>query len=353
MEPSPSGRGQGEGANPQPLGKRLKLALAALLAGVAAPIAPALAYAHVVVVILENRDFADVIANRAAPYVNGVLTRRGAVLTNSIALSHPSQPNYLQLFSGSPQTAATINEAVPGSLAPAGAPATGAGLDTPNLGAAVRQAGGTYATYSESLSLGADPLAYEAGGRSGQLYVRKHNPGSNWIAANPVGNQLPASTNQDFAAFKATPLAELPTLAFVIPNECNDAHGLALDCNYRHYDRNTADADTWLRRNMDRYAKWARSHDSLLILTADEGIHDIATDPVDGQGLTRVPTVIVGAGIATRARYAGRIDTYGLCAFIAGAVGAQPPGQCAAPESQAQAAALAHAIGARLKPASP
>ena len=229
---------------------------------VLAPLAPALAYTHVVVVIVENRDFSDVIGNRAAPYVSTVLARQGAVLTNSIALSHPSQPNYLQLFSGSPQTAATINDAVPGSFAPAGAPPTGAGLDTPNLGASVRRAGGTYATYSENLALAADPLAYEAGGRSGQLYVRKHNPGSNWIAANPVGNQLPASTNQDFSAFKATPFAKLPTLAFVIPNECNDAHGLAvLDCNYPHYDRHRR--RRYLAPPQHRpLRRWARGHDS-------------------------------------------------------------------------------------------
>ncbi len=42
-------------------------------------------------------------------YINGVLARQRTVLTNSITLSRPSQPNYLQLFSGSPQTAPRSN----------------------------------------------------------------------------------------------------------------------------------------------------------------------------------------------------------------------------------------------------
>ena len=308
----------------------------------------AFAYSHVVVVIIENRDYTDIIGDKAAPCINGVLAREGAVLTNSIALSRPSQPNYLQLFSGSPQTVARSNGPVPGSLAPAGAPPTGAGLDTPNLGAAVRHAGGSYIGYSESLSLAPDPLAYQAGGRSGELYARKHNPGSNWVATSPRGDQLPASTNQDFSRFKATPFDSLPTLAFVIPNQCNDAHGADPDCPYAQPDANTALADTWLRTHIQPYAEWATAHDSLLILTADEGNTDIGVDSETRQKLSRVPTVIVGAGISPGSSYAGRVDHYGVCAFIAGAVGAKPPGRCASPESQAQAADLARALGARL-----
>jgi hypothetical protein len=322
----------------------LRLTALLLVLGLAVP---AFAYSHVVVVVLENRDYTDIAGNKAsAPYINGVLARQGAELTNSVALSEPSQPNYLQLFSGSPQDTLGSNGPVPGSQAPAGAPPTGTGLETPNLGAAVQQAGGTYASYSESL--GRDPLAYSAGGASGELYMRKHNPGSNWVAVNPRGNQLAASTNQDFAAFKALSFELLPTLAFVIPNQCNDAHGVELECPYGRYQPNTALADTWLRTNVAAYAQWAVTHDSLLIVTTDEGNSSIGRDPQTGQRLSRVPTFIVGASIAAGSRFAGKVTHYGLCAFIAGAVGARPPGHCGAQDSLAQARALAAAIGAKL-----
>src|SRR5712692_4817388 len=57
---------------------------------------------HVVVVIEENRSFSEIIGSPNAPYINS-LAAQGALMTNSFALTHPSQPNYLDLFSGSNQ----------------------------------------------------------------------------------------------------------------------------------------------------------------------------------------------------------------------------------------------------------
>src|SRR2546423_563467 len=58
---------------------------------------------HVVIVIMENHAYNEVIGNPSAPYINNVLVPNGAVLTNSHAIEHPSQPNYLDLFSGANQ----------------------------------------------------------------------------------------------------------------------------------------------------------------------------------------------------------------------------------------------------------
>src|SRR6185295_19614920 len=55
---------------------------------------------HVVVVIFENRAFGKIIGKPAAPYVNA-LAGKGALFTQSYGIAHPSQPNYLALFSGS------------------------------------------------------------------------------------------------------------------------------------------------------------------------------------------------------------------------------------------------------------
>src|SRR5947199_7778587 len=57
---------------------------------------------HVVVVIEENHSYEDVIGNPQMPYVNS-LAQQGASFTSAYALFHPSQPNYLALFSGSNQ----------------------------------------------------------------------------------------------------------------------------------------------------------------------------------------------------------------------------------------------------------
>ena len=57
---------------------------------------------HTVVVVMENHSYADIIGNSAAPFINQ-LARRGALFTRSYAVTDPSEPNYLALFSGSTQ----------------------------------------------------------------------------------------------------------------------------------------------------------------------------------------------------------------------------------------------------------
>src|SRR3989442_11512744 len=57
---------------------------------------------HVVIVIEENHSYSEIIGSPAAPYINS-LAAQGALFTQSYAITHPSQPNYLDLFSGSNQ----------------------------------------------------------------------------------------------------------------------------------------------------------------------------------------------------------------------------------------------------------
>src|SRR5437763_17138020 len=57
---------------------------------------------HVVIVIEENHSYSQIIGSSAAPYINS-LAAQGALFTQSYAITHPSQPNYLHFFSGSAQ----------------------------------------------------------------------------------------------------------------------------------------------------------------------------------------------------------------------------------------------------------
>src|SRR4030095_15082633 len=95
---------------------------------------------HVVIVIEENHSFTQIIGNTEdAPYINQ-LADEGANFTNFYAITHPSQPNYLEFFSGNYQ--GVTDDAYPQSPLP---------FDTPNLGAEVLAQGFTYASFSESL----------------------------------------------------------------------------------------------------------------------------------------------------------------------------------------------------------
>ena len=53
---------------------------------------------HVVVVMEENHNYSEIMGSSQAPYIN-TLASMGAVFTHSYGVSHPSEPNYLALFS--------------------------------------------------------------------------------------------------------------------------------------------------------------------------------------------------------------------------------------------------------------
>jgi acid phosphatase len=175
----------------------------------------------------------------SAPYINSLAKDRHAVVfTNSHAETHPSQPNYLDLYSGSDQGVTNDNR-------PSNAPFT-----TSNLGRQLLDAGRTFATYSQGL-----PYAGYDGDTWGP-YARKHNPAANWVGRGT--NQIPPKTNQPFSAFPKD-YTQLPTVSFVIPSRDYDMH-----------DGSVRAGDKWLREHLDAYIQWTKTHDDLFILTFDE-----------------------------------------------------------------------------------
>ena len=78
---------------------------------------------RVVVVIEENKSYNQIIGSSSAPYINSLANDTlGLLFTQSYAITHPSQPNYLWLFSGD-------NQGVTDDNLPSGLPFT-----TDNLG---------------------------------------------------------------------------------------------------------------------------------------------------------------------------------------------------------------------------
>ncbi|MET7998062.1 alkaline phosphatase family protein [Amycolatopsis sp. NPDC005232] len=185
---------------------------------------------HVVVVILENHGTEQVSGNSQAPYLNE-LAAAGARFTNATAITHPSQPNYLALFSGDLQ--GVTDDSCPHTFS------------GPNLARQLIDAGYDFGAFSEDL-----PGPGYPGCRFGG-YVRWHAPWVDFIT-------VPAVVNRPFTAFGPN-YTLLPTLSFVIPNMCHNMH----DCD-------TATGDSWLRAHLSGYASWAATHNSLLVVTFDE-----------------------------------------------------------------------------------
>jgi hypothetical protein len=212
--------------------------------------------AHIVVVVEENHAYSEIIGSRQAPFINALAHgTHAALFTHSYGLTHPSQPNYLYLFSGSNQGVTNDNQ--PTSV-----------FTTPNLGAQLLNRGLTFKGYSDSL-----PFVGFTGASSGG-YARKHSPWVNWQGRGRY--DLPATVNQPFTAFPRD-YSRLPTVSFVIPNLGHDMHNGTVQ-----------QGDTWLKQNLNGYIQWAKTHNSLLILTFDEDDH--STD-------NHITTLIVGAGV--------------------------------------------------------
>jgi len=158
---------------------------------------------HVVIVIEENHSFDQVMGSASAPYLNS-LAQSGMSFTNFYGITHPSQPNYLQFFSGS-------NQGVTSNSTPAGP------FTTPNLGAALIAAGHSFGGYSQSMpSVGFNGDSYTSVPGQTQ-YMRKHNPWVNWQSASPAANQLPTSVNMPFTSFPSD-YSTLPKVSIVVPD---------------------------------------------------------------------------------------------------------------------------------------
>ena len=220
----------------------------------------------VVVLVMENRDYDRVIGNRDAPYIGNVLVPQAAVMTDSHAVGHPSQPNYLALFSGSTQS--IRNDSCPHSFSAA------------NLGDELLTAGITFAGYTETMP--SDGF----NGCHAHLYARKHNP---WVDFTNV----PESSNLVYDGFPASP----PTVMFLVPNLCHDMH----NCT-------TKTGDRWLRNHLSPILQYDAANDGLLVITWDEAAPD-------ADGSDHIATLLIGPMIRP-GEYSQHISHYNVLRTI-------------------------------------
>jgi phosphatidylinositol-3-phosphatase len=228
--------------------------------------------AHVTVIVMENRNDELVVGNKNAPYFNKQLVPQGVLMTDAHAVAHPSQPNYLALFSGS--THGVRSDRCPVLF------------DAPNIATELNGAGLTFTGFAESMPHDGYHGCWTA------LYARKHVP---WVDFTTV----PASLNR---VYRGLP-AQVPSLMWITPNMCHDMH----DCP-------TLVGDRWLQKNLPPLIAWNAKNDGLLILTWDEA------EP-DRDGTNHIPTVLVGPMLRAGTTSAQRIDHYATLRTIEAALG--------------------------------
>jgi acid phosphatase len=211
---------------------------------------------HVFVVIFENQA-ADTALGPDAPYLASLAARYGNA-TNYEATTHPSQPNYLELFSGSTQG---VTDDKPHDLS------------APSLADQLEGAGFSWRVYAENYPGGCftGPVSLDGADGKGD-YRRKHNPAISFTAIS--GDATRCANITDFSHFD--PAAS--DVAFIVPNQCNDMH----DCPI-------ATGDAWAKRFLGPPIASPAMADGILFITWDEA---------HGNSANHIATIVVAPRLA-------------------------------------------------------
>jgi len=233
---------------------------------------------HVIVVVMENHSYDQV---RTATYT-AALIKLSTSFSQSFAVTHPSEPNYLALWAAS--TMGVTDDACP----PGGAP-----YSVANLGHSCEAAGLTWKSYCENLpSVGSTACA-----SSDNLYRRKHHPCPDFSNLTHSYEVPYSQLALDIAAGK------LPNLSFVVPNMCDDTH----DCS-------VSTGDTWLSKNLPAMIA-AVGPKGLVVLTWDED------DDLSGN---HILTVFAGPSVKANYVSSQTFNHYTLIRTICDVLGLSP-----------------------------
>ncbi len=257
------------------------------------PVAAVPAFDHVYVIVMENKSFGAIVGNANAPYLNQLI-KQGGLATNYTAVTHPSEPNYLALWSGSTQ--GVRDDRVHR-------------IDGESLADQVESNGKTWEVFAQNLPVtdkAGNAICFTGASASGGpdgngTYARKHEPAISFVN---VSNDKTRCTSHitDFSHFNPT----AATVELIVPNMCNDMH----DCSV-----STGDSwlKSWLPSHLLDTQAW-KSSNSVLFITWDEGNGNSG-------GGGKVPTIVISkrtpAGFTSNTSH----DHYSLLRTIESSLG--------------------------------
>lgn len=235
---------------------------------------------HVVVIVQENKEEADVIGRGDSPYVNR-LARRYGLAVNSYGVRHPSLPNYFALTSGSTHGISSDCYACH--------------VGARNIVDQLESAGTSWKAYLEGAP-GPCYLDSDVG-----RYAKRHNPFAYYddVAQDPARCHRLVPLTRLAADLRA---GTLPTYVWITPDVCNDTH----DCGVATGDRFLAGLVPSLLRELGPHG--------LLVLTWDEGRTDDGC--CDGSDGGRIATILAGPDIRPGSRTETPIDHYAVLGTI-------------------------------------
>jgi hypothetical protein len=230
------------------------------------------------VIVLENHSQHSVIDDPNSPFITSLAHKYGEA-ADYFGVTHPSEPNYVAMISGSNWF---INNDNPANR-----------FDHTNLVDELEAAHISWGAYMEALP--ADPLADFAPSSADPLYASKHNPFALFtdIRGNParVANIKPYT---DLAGDLNS--GNAPRFVFISPDQCNDMHGGVNHAIAGHPETpcpfnsaNDDPNDIRLKQNADAFVQGAVTtimsslawtQHSAIFIVADEG--DFTGNPTNG-----------------------------------------------------------------------
>lgn len=224
----------------------------------------------VFVVVMENKNYADVVGSSAMPYFNSLIPQ-GALATKYYANIHPSLGNYMMLTTGFPTPA---DDSFTGTVT------------ADNIARQLVSAGKTWKVYAESIP----SVGYM--GEDVFPYIRRHNPFSFF---SDVQSDTTQAANMVPMTQLATDLSSgtLPNLAFIVPNALSDGHDCsgAASCTVA---QKAQQSDSWMQTNLPSILGNASfKTNGILVVTWDESENDLT----NGGG--QVATLFLGPQVKT------------------------------------------------------
>jgi phosphatidylinositol-3-phosphatase len=206
---------------------------------------------HVIVLVMENKEYDSVIASPGAPYEN-TLTSNYSLAANYYAVSHPSLPNYLALVAG--DTFGVDSDCLPSDCPlPYSITSIATLLDAHHL---------SWREYAESM-----PANCSQTSSPSDVYDPEHDPfvyfsditGNYGVGStSPYCNSHVVSMDQ-FWTDSIT--SKLPAFSMITPNICDDAHSCTLSAG-----------DEWLSYLVPLIMHSPSFSSTALFITYDEGI---------------------------------------------------------------------------------
>jgi hypothetical protein len=241
---------------------------------------PASRSSHVVVIMLENREYDRILGSAKAPYLNELI-RTSGLATRFYGTRHPSLPNYIALTGG-----ATFGIRSDCKYCH---------IKATNL---VDQLDGARISWKAYID---EMPTFCYGGALAGRYAKKHNPFLYYdtITANPARCRRVVPGSELAGDLRA---GRLPTFAWITPDLCNDMH----DCSIRVGDR-------YLSRVVPPLLRALGPH-GFLAITWDEGHSDKGCCRWADGG--HIATILAGPDVRPGARSSVPADHYSLLRMI-------------------------------------